>query len=128
MFALMLTRAARLTWLVIGILSLGLGALGVVLPLLPTTPLVLLAAFSFARSSDRLHQWLLEHDVFGALIENWRQYGAISRRAKVVSVVSMVVILGISLVLAAPTHVIVIQVVVLGFAAAFILTRPLPPG
>ena len=87
MFALMLTRASRLTWLVIGILSLGLGALGILLPLLPTTPLVLLAAFSFARSSDRLHQWLLEHDVFGALIENWRRYGAISRRAKIVSVV-----------------------------------------
>jgi uncharacterized membrane protein YbaN (DUF454 family) len=128
MFALMLTRAARLTWLIIGILSLGLGALGILLPLLPTTPLVLLAAFSFARSSDRLHQWLLEHDVFGALIENWRSHGAISRRAKIVSVVSMVAILVLSLVLAAPTHVIVIQVVVLGFAAAFILTRPLPPA
>ena len=96
----MLSRAAKLTWLIIGILSLGLGALGILLPLLPTTPLVLLAAFSFARSSDRLHQWLLEHDVFGALIDNWRRYGAISRRAKVVSVVSMAVILGISLVAA----------------------------
>ena len=127
MFALMLTRAARLTWLVIGILSLGLGALGILLPLLPTTPLVLLAAFSFARSSDRLHQWLLDHDVFGALIENWRRHGAISRRAKIVSVVSMVAILVLSLVLAAPTHVIVVQVVVLGGAALFILTRPLPP-
>ena len=128
MFALMLTRAARLTWLVIGILSLGLGALGILLPLLPTTPLVLLAAFSFARSSDRLHQWLLEHDVFGALIENWRQYGAISRRAKVVSVVSMAAVLLLSLVMAAPTYVIVVQAVVLGAAALFILTRPLPPG
>ena len=128
MFALMLTRAARITWLVIGILSLGLGALGILLPLLPTTPLVLLAAFSFARSSDRLHQWLLEHDVFGALIENWRQYGAISRRAKVVSVISMAAILVLSLVMAAPTYVIVTQFVVLGIAAGFILSRPLPPG
>jgi uncharacterized membrane protein YbaN (DUF454 family) len=124
----MLTRAARLTWLIIGILSLGLGALGVLLPLLPTTPLVLLAAFAFARSSDRLHQWLLDHHIFGALIDNWRRYGAISRRAKAVSVVSMAVILVLSLVMKAPLHVIVIQVVVLGFAAAFILTRPLPPS
>jgi uncharacterized membrane protein YbaN (DUF454 family) len=128
MFALMLTRAARITWLVIGILSLGLGALGILLPLLPTTPLVLLAAFSFARSSDRLHRWLLEHDVFGALIENWRLYGAISRRAKVLSVVSMAAVLLLSLVMAAPTYVIVVQAVVLGAAALFILTRPLPPG
>ena len=124
----MLTRAARLTWLIIGILSLGLGALGVLLPLLPTTPLVLLAAFAFARSSDRLHQWLLDHHIFGTLIDNWRRYGAISRRAKAVSVVSMAVILVLSLVMKAPLHVIVIQVVVLGFAAAFILTRPLPPS
>ena len=127
-FALMLTRAARLTWLVIGVLALALGALGVVLPLLPTTPLVLVAAFAFARSSERLHQWLLDHDVFGALIDNWRRYGAISRRAKVVSVVSMVAILGISLVAAVPAYVIGIQVVVLGAAATFILSRPLPPG
>jgi uncharacterized membrane protein YbaN (DUF454 family) len=124
----MLSRAAKLTWLIIGILSLGLGALGILLPLLPTTPLVLLAAFSFARSSERLHEWLINHDIFGALIDKWRQYGAISHRAKIVSVVSMVVILGISLVAAVPAYVVGIQVVVLGAAATFILTRPLPPG
>ena len=124
----MLTRAARLTWLVIGFLALALGALGVVLPLLPTTPLVLVAAFAFARSSESLHQWLLDHDIFGSLIANWRRYGAISRSAKVASVVSMVAVLAISLVLAAPVVVIVVQAVVLGGAAFFILSRPLPPG
>ena len=124
----MLTRAAKLTWLIVGVVSLALGALGILLPLLPTTPLVLLAAFSFARSSDRLHEWLINHNVFGALIDNWRRYGAISRRAKVVSVVSMVAILGLSLVAAGPAYVVGIQGVVLGAAAAFILTRPLPPG
>ena len=124
----MLTRAARLTWLVIGLLSLALGALGIFLPLLPTTPLVLVAAFSFARSSNTLHDWLVNHDIFGSLIDNWRQYGAISRRAKILSVVSMAAILAISLAIAAPVGVIVVQAVVLGAAALFILTRPLPPG
>ena len=124
----MLTRAARLTWLVIGLLSLALGALGIFLPLLPTTPLVLVAAFSFARSSNTLHDWLVNHDIFGSLIDNWRRYGAISRRAKILSVVSMAVILGISVAIAAPVGVIVVQAVVLGAAALFILTRPLPPG
>ena len=128
MFALMLTRAARLTWLVIGILSLGLGALGILLPLLPTTPLVLLAAFSFARSSNRLHEWLVTHDVFGSLIDNWHRHGAISRRAKMLSVVSMAAVLAISLALAAPPAVIVVQLVVLGAATLFILSRPLPPA
>ena len=124
----MLTRAARLTWLVIGLLALALGALGIFLPLLPTTPLVLLAAFAFARSSDKLHQWLLEHNIFGSLIADWRHHGAISRSAKVASVVAMAVVLAISLAVAAPTVVIIVQLVVLGAAALFVLSRPLPPG
>ena len=124
----MLTHAARLTWLVIGFLALALGVLGIFLPLLPTTPLVLLAAFAFARSSERLHQWLLDHNVFGSLIADWRRHGAISRSAKVASVVAMVVVLAVSLALAVPAVVIGVQVVVLGGAAFFILSRPLPPG
>jgi uncharacterized membrane protein YbaN (DUF454 family) len=123
----MLTRAARLTWLVVGCLSLALGAIGIAVPLLPTTPLILLAAFAFARSSNRLHEWLITHDVFGTLIDNWQRHGAISRRAKVLSVVSMAAVLGISLAMAAPPVVIIVQLVVLGAAALFILTRPLPP-
>ena len=124
----MLSRAARIGWLVVGLVALALGALGIAVPLLPTTPFVLLAAFAFARSSNRLHEWLITHDVFGSLIDNWQRFGAISRRAKVVSVVSMAAVLAISLAMAAPTAVIVAQFVVLGGAALFILSRPLPPG
>jgi uncharacterized membrane protein YbaN (DUF454 family) len=123
----MLSRAARIGWLLIGLVALGLGAIGIALPLLPTTPFVLLAAFAFAQSSEKLHQWLLDHNVFGPLIDNWHRYGAISRRAKVVSVVSMIAVLVISLAMAAPAVVIWLQVLVLGAAALFILTRPLPP-
>jgi len=123
----MLTRAARLTWLIVGLLALALGAIGIALPLLPTTPFILLAAFAFAQSSEKLHQWLLDHNVFGPLIDNWRRHGAISRRAKVISVVSMVAVLAISVAMALPMVVIVTQLVVLGAAALFILTRPLPP-
>ena len=123
----MLSRAARITWLVIGLLALALGAIGIALPLLPTTPFILVAAFAFAQSSEKLHRWLLDHNVFGPLIENWRRHGAISRRAKIASVVSMGAVLVVSLVMAAPPSVIGVQVVVLGASAAFILTRPLPP-
>jgi uncharacterized membrane protein YbaN (DUF454 family) len=123
----MLTRAARITWLIVGLLALALGALGVALPLLPTTPFILVAAFAFAQSSEKLHQWLLDHNVFGPLIENWRRHRAISRRAKVVSVVSMAAVLGISVAIAAPPVVIWVQGLVLGASAIFILTRPLPP-
>ncbi len=123
----MLTRAARLTWLVVGLVALALGAIGIAVPLLPTTPLILLAAFAFARSSNRLHEWLITHDVFGTLIDNWQRHGAISRRAKIASVVSMAALLAISLAMAAPTAVIVVQLFALGAVALFILTRPLPP-
>lgn len=123
-----LTRTARFIWLLVGLLALALGALGIALPLLPTTPFILVAAVAFARSSKRLHFWLVNHPVFGALIDNWQRYGAISRRAKVLSVVSMIALPVISLAMAAPGAVIVVQVLVLGMAAAFVLTRPEPPG
>ena len=123
----MLSRAARIGWLLIGLVALALGAIGIALPLLPTTPFVLLAAFAFAQSSAKLHQWLLDHNVFGPLIDNWHRYGAISRRAKIISVISMIAVLVISLAMAAPAVVIWLQVLVLGAAALFILTRPLPP-
>ena len=58
----------RVIWLIAGSISLGLGLLGVFLPLLPTVPFVLLAAFCFARSSERLHDWMLEHPKFGPAI------------------------------------------------------------
>ena len=123
----MLTRTTRITWLVIGLLALALGVIGIAVPLLPTTPFILLAAFAFAQSSEKLHQWLLDHNVFGPLIDNWQLHGAISRRAKVLSVVSMAALLLISLALAAPPAVNIEQLVVLGGAALFILTRPEPP-
>jgi uncharacterized membrane protein YbaN (DUF454 family) len=75
----------RAFWLVIAALSLGLGAVGVVLPVLPTTPFVLVAAYAAARSSTRLHGWLLGHRVFGPAIVDWQAHRAVSRRAKLVA-------------------------------------------
>ncbi|MBM3789437.1 MAG: DUF454 domain-containing protein [Acidobacteria bacterium] len=74
------TRKALL--MAAGILSVGLAAAGIVLPLLPTTPFLLLAAACFLRSSDRLHRWLITHRWFGPYIRNYREHGAVTRRAK----------------------------------------------
>jgi uncharacterized membrane protein YbaN (DUF454 family) len=94
----------RTLWLIIGLISLALGIAGVVLPLLPTTPFVLLSAYCFARSSPRLHDWLLGHKIFGPLIHNWEQHRAISPRAKVLAVLSMAGVVGISVLVGAPLH------------------------
>ena len=89
----------RGVWLAGGGFFLGLGLLGVVLPVLPTTPFLLLAAGCFARSSPRLHRWLLDHPVFGPPIRNWEDNGAISRKAKRLAVGSMAGVLIVSVVL-----------------------------
>nr|WP_283165269.1 YbaN family protein [Shewanella litorisediminis] len=68
--------------LVIGLISLVLGVAGVFLPLLPTVPFVLLAAFCFARSSERLHRWLMAHPWFADALSNWEQKKAIRRGLK----------------------------------------------
>ena len=120
----MIGRAKRIALITVGIIALALGGVGIFVPLLPTTPLVLVAAFAFANSSERLHQWLLDHNVFGPLIDNWRRHRAISRTAKAMSVLSMVAILVISWFMGITLPIIAVQALVLGCAAAFILTRP----
>jgi hypothetical protein len=69
-------------YLVAGSLSLGLGILGIPLPLLPTTPFLLLSAWLFARSSERFYRWLLTHRYFGEIIRNYREQGGIRRGVK----------------------------------------------
>jgi uncharacterized protein len=123
----MIRHSARIFWFGLGSIALTLGALGVILPLLPTTPFVLVAAFAFARSSPRIHKWLLRNRAFGPLINDWRKYGAIGRRAKAASVSSLLLVLIFSLLLGAPFHAVLIQLVVLPLCALFILTRPRPP-
>ena len=118
---------ARLLWFALGLSALALGALGTVLPLLPTTPFVLLAAFAFARSSQRLHDWLLAHRVFGSLIHDWRAHGAIGRRAKILGLISIAAVLLLSVAMNTPPWILGIQVVVLGLSATFIASRPSPP-
>lgn len=70
------------------------GIVGIFLPLLPTTPFLLLAAACFSRSSEPLHQWLLNHPTFGKSVANWEKYRVIPRRAKILSSTMMTVMIG----------------------------------
>jgi len=72
----------RLLYLSLGLASVALGAAGIVLPLLPTVPFMLLAAFFFARSSPRLEAWIVEHPRFGPHVRAWRERGAIGPAGK----------------------------------------------
>ena len=81
----------------LGFLFLGLASLGVVLPLLPTTPFLLLSAWFFARSSERWHQWLLNSELFGPMINNWEQERCITLRTKWLAILSMALVGGTSL-------------------------------
>ncbi len=74
-------------WLLLsaGILAVGFGVVGAFVPLLPTTPFLLLAAACFARSSDRHYEWLLNHRWMGAYVRNYREHKATTRRVKVVT-------------------------------------------
>ncbi|MHC4375891.1 MAG: YbaN family protein [Planctomycetota bacterium] len=74
--------ASRLLLSVLGLVFVGLGTLGVFLPLLPTTPFLLLAAACFARSSPRMHGWLVGSPLLGPLLLDWERHGAIALRAK----------------------------------------------
>ncbi len=115
---------ARPVWVTLGALSLGLGIIGIVLPILPTTPLVLLAAFCFGKGSPRLRLWLETHRTFGPPIRAWETTGAISRRHKRMALGMMAVTFGIGLILALPLHVLAIQAVCFLGAGTYVWTRP----
>lgn len=94
----------RLLLIAAGWLSLALGIVGVVVPLLPTTPFVLLAAACFARSSERFHHWLLGHRFFGPIIQGYLDGSGIPRRAKVTAVSMALLTLPPSTVLLVPSR------------------------
>ena len=70
---------------VAGLIFLVLGTIGFVLPVLPATPFLLLAAFCFLRSSSRLYDWMMGHKIFGPYINNYLKYRAVMKRAKIIA-------------------------------------------
>ena len=71
---------------VIGFASLFLGIIGIAVPLLPTTPFLLLSAACFLRGSDRLYQWLMNNRLFGSYIRNYQEHKAIPLKAKILAI------------------------------------------
>ena len=89
----MISRLRHSLLIVAGILSLALGVIGIFLPLLPTVPLVLLSGFCFARSSERLHSWLISHPHFGSILRNFEAGKGIPRRIKVKAIITIWIVM-----------------------------------
>jgi uncharacterized protein len=84
-------RWQRYFWMACGALALLLGVIGIFLPLLPTVPFVLLAAWCFSRGSERWERWMLAHRVFGPIVRDWRATRAVPLRAKQLASVMMAI-------------------------------------
>ena len=118
----------RTGWIAAGLVSLVLAVLGAVLPLLPTTPFVLLAAYCFSRSSPRLHGWLVNHRVAGPMIRNWRDHRAISLRAKILASGMCALSVLMSFMLDVAHWVVMVQAVALAGVLVFLWSRKTARG
>ena len=117
----------KVAYVVLGLVCLVLGAIGVVVPLLPTTPFLLLSAWAFARGSKRLERWLLEHPRLGPPVRAWTEHGVVPGRAKLLASL----LLGFSVVYAwgcpvngIPAPARVAMVLVAAGVIGFLVTRP----
>jgi uncharacterized protein len=113
----------RLSFAALGSFFLLLGITGIFLPLLPTTPFLLLATACYARSSHRFYNWLLNHAAFGPLIIEWRTYRSIPKRIKLYAIATMILTFGSSILFFVKNGKVQIALVILGVALAIWLYR-----
>ena len=117
-------KTARVLYLCLGAGFFGLGLLGVLLPVLPTTPFMLLAAWAFARSTQRLHTWLTTHPLFGPPIQRWQAHRVIPPPAKAVAISAMALSMGAAIWKEAPPALLILMGAVMVGGAVFILRCP----
>jgi uncharacterized membrane protein YbaN (DUF454 family) len=123
-----LDHAARWMLIAAGMICVGLGALGIVLPGLPTTPFLLLAAYCFARSSEHFHSWLLNHRWFGSYVRNFEEGRGMTRPAKASTLLVMWLSFGITIAFFVPVVWGQVSMLLLAVAVStYILRLPTPP-
>ncbi len=118
----------RIVYLSLGWLFVTIGVIGAFVPVLPTTPFLIIAAACFARSSPRIEAWLLAHPRFGGPLRDWRERRAIPRRAKIASVVMMTISYAIFWFTTTPPALrAMIVAAIMILPALYVVTRPEPP-
>lgn len=121
----MTSRTGRYLLIAFGWLCVGIGLVGIVVPGLPTTVFLLVAAWAFSKSSERFQRWLMEHPYLGPPVQAWRDRGAIPLKAKVLAVVTMSASLAIIIFYGGGGWVFpaVVGAIMAG-AATFVISRP----
>ena len=122
---------ARALWLVAGLTCVAVGLVGVVLPGLPTTPFMILAAACFARSSQRFYDWVLSNPHFGRHVRRFREGHGIALRVKVIACITLSVFVSFAVLWAIPAHLTGLRILVLMAGvcgAAYILSQPTDRG
>jgi uncharacterized membrane protein YbaN (DUF454 family) len=117
---------ARLLWRLLALLLVGLGLLGVVLPLLPTVPFLIAAAWAGSRGWPALEQWLIGHPRYGEHIRQWRQHGAVPRRAKWAASLMMAVSSGVLAFSHVPAALKIAAPLLMAVVAVWLWMRPEP--
>lgn len=118
----------RLLYLVLGVLLLITGIIGIFVPLMPTTVFLIMAAWCFSKSSQRLENWLLGHAVLGPVVINWRDHGVIPARAKLLACTGMALGFTIFVVTVNPSWWLFLLVAAfIGCCAWYVLSRPSAP-
>jgi uncharacterized membrane protein YbaN (DUF454 family) len=120
-------RVARIAYLVTGLVFVALGVLGAFLPVLPTTPFLLVSLWAFSKSSARLERWLLEHPRFGPRLVAWRTERVIPLPVKLTAWGSMVASVTIMAVTGVPLVGIAGAASVMAIGAIYIATKPSSP-
>ena len=87
-------NSLRIVWLVIGFISLGIGTIGVVLPILPTVPFYLATAFCFGKSSERLHHWFLQTNLYKKYLESYVNQKTMTLKTKLSILITVTIVMG----------------------------------
>ena len=118
----------RRAWQGLAVACVGLGGIGAVLPLVPTTPFLLLAAWAASRSSPELHEWLYRHPRYGPLLRDWRDHRALRPRVKCLALLLIAASWLTMMMTVASNPVRLVASAVMLTVAVFLATRPAHPG